>query len=67
MRPYIKRLPTDSAITERFFRNLKQEELYREEIHNGRDAYRLIENYMRKYNWEQGHQSLEYSTPATFI
>jgi putative transposase len=34
---------TDNAITERFFRNLKQEELYREEIHNGRDAQRLIE------------------------
>jgi len=55
---------TDNAITERFFRNLKQEELYREEIHNGKDAYRLIENYIRKYNWERGHQSLNYSTPA---
>ncbi len=55
---------TDNAITERFFRNLKQEELYREEIHNGKDAYRLIEKYIRKYNWERGHQSLDYSTPA---
>ena len=55
---------TDNAITERFFRNLKQEELYREEIHNGKDAYRLIEHYIRKYNWERGHQSLNYGTPA---
>lgn len=55
---------TDNAITERFFRNLKQEELYREEIHNGRDANRLIDNYIRKYNWERCHQSLGYSTPA---
>lgn len=55
---------TDNAITERFFRNLKQEELYREEVQNGRDAYRLIDRYIRKYNWERGHQSLDYSTPS---
>ena len=55
---------TDNAITERFFRNLKQEELYREEVYNGRDAYRLIDGYIRKYNWERGHQSLDYRTPA---
>jgi putative transposase len=55
---------TDNAITERFFRNLKQEELYREEVHNGKDAYRLIDNYIRKYNWDRGHQSLGYRTPA---
>ena len=55
---------TDNAITERFFRNLKQEELYREEVHNGKDAYRLIDNYIRKYNWDRGHQTLGYRTPA---
>jgi putative transposase len=55
---------TDNAITERFFRNLKQEELYREEVHNGKEAYKLIEQYIRKYNWTREHQSLGYRTPA---
>ena len=55
---------TDNAITERFSRNLKQEELYREEIYNGRDAYRHTDKYIRNYDWERGHQSLEYRTPS---
>ncbi len=55
---------TDNAITERFIRNLKQEKLYREEIHDGKDAYSMINEYIHKYNWVRRHQSLEYEIPA---
>ncbi len=41
---------TDNAITERFIRNLKQEKLYREEIHDGKDAYSLINEYIHEYS-----------------
>jgi len=55
---------TDNAITERFIRNLKHEHLHLHEIDSGRDAYRLIDQYMLKYNWQREHQSLNYLKPC---
>jgi len=54
---------TDNAITERFFRNLKQESLYLYEYETVPELKRLIDNYITFYNTERIHQSLDYWTP----
>jgi len=54
---------TDNAITERFFRNLKQESLYLYEYESVSEVKALIDNYIDFYNSERLHQSLDYLTP----
>jgi len=54
----------DNIYTERFFRSLKWEEVYLKEYQNPRHARKEIANYIRFYNWERPHQSLNDKTPA---
>jgi putative transposase len=54
---------TDNAITERFFRNIKQEKLYIFEYSTPRELRSLINEYIHFYNFERPHQSLDYEYP----
>lgn len=54
----------DNIFTERFWRNLKYEEVYLKDYQNPREARHGITGYMELYNFERPHQSLGYRTPA---
>ena len=53
----------DNIFIERFWRNLKYEKIYLEPSSNGLELYHKIKDYMKFYNTERPHQSLEYKTP----
>ncbi|GAB4074302.1 hypothetical protein GCM10028778_18050 [Barrientosiimonas marina] len=55
----------DNIITERFWRNLKYEEVYLKAYETPREARFNIREYINFYNHERPHQSLSYETPAT--
>ncbi|GAC1635450.1 MAG: hypothetical protein NVS4B7_21660 [Ktedonobacteraceae bacterium] len=54
----------DNIFTERLWRTVKYEEVYLKEYVNPREAREGLTNYLRFYNQERLHQSLEYGTPA---
>lgn len=54
----------DNVFTERLWRTIKYEEVYLKEYLSPRDAREGLTNYLRFYNEERVHQSLEYGTPA---
>lgn len=54
----------DNIFIERFWRSLKQEEVYLKAYESVADAYANIKAYINFYNHERPHQSLEYKTPA---
>jgi putative transposase len=54
----------DNIYTERFWRSLKYEEVYLNEYTTPREARVGIRSYMKFYNDERPHQSLNYLTPA---
>ena len=53
----------DNIFIERFWRNIKYEKLYLEPSENGLELYHKIKDYMKFYNAERPHQSLEYKKP----
>ena len=53
----------DNIFIERLWRSLKQEAVYLEEIRDGFHARRVISNWMKFYNTERPHSSLENRTP----
>jgi len=53
----------DNIFIERFWRSLKYEEVYINEYQTVNDAYLGIQKYIRFYNNERYHQSLNYKTP----
>ncbi|MGV6805162.1 MAG: IS3 family transposase [Ruegeria sp.] len=53
----------DNIFIERFWRSLKQEAVYLEEIADGFQARRVIDRWMAFYNTERPHSSLERRTP----
>lgn len=53
----------DNVWIERFWRSLKYEEVYLKEYANGPEAVKNIGTYIRFYNTERPHQSLNYRTP----
>ena len=53
----------DNVFVERFWRTLKYEEVYLTEYRNGKEAYQGIANYIRYYNNERRHSSLEQRRP----
>lgn len=55
----------DNIFTERFWRSLKYEEVYRYDYGSPREARQGITRYMTLYNEQRPHQSLAYQTPAT--
>ncbi|WP_343751317.1 integrase core domain-containing protein, partial [Lentibacillus halophilus] len=55
----------DNIRIERFWRNLKYEEVYLKDYATPRDARNNIREYMKTYNHERPHQSLNYKTPES--
>ena len=55
---------TDNIYIERLWRSIKYEDLYLHFYENGLELYHGIKNYIKFYNTERRHQSLDYSTPA---
>jgi putative transposase len=54
----------DNAITERFWRTLKWEDIYIMQYETPRELHQGIDRYIRYYNRERGHQSLDGQKPA---
>lgn len=54
----------DNIFTERFWRSLKYEEVYLKDYGAPREARYGIADYIRFYNNDRPHQSLNYTTPA---
>jgi len=55
----------DNVFIERFWRSLKQEQIYRLDLESVREAKKAINEYINFYNKQRPHQSLEYQTPET--
>ncbi len=55
----------DNIFIERLWRSLKYEEVYLRDYATVPDARSGIGRYLRFYNYERLHQSLEYQTPAS--
>jgi putative transposase len=55
----------DNIFIERLWRSLKYEEVYLKDYESVNAARAGIERYIRFYNQERLHQSLQYRTPAT--
>jgi putative transposase len=54
----------DNIFTERVWRTIKQEEVYLNDYATPREARQGLSAYLRFYNEERIHQSLDYRTPA---
>lgn len=58
----------DNIFTERLWRSVKYEEVYRHDYAPPRDAYHgLPKQYFTFYNQERLHQALGYTTPASWF
>ncbi|GIN96948.1 hypothetical protein J6TS1_28180 [Siminovitchia terrae] len=55
----------DNIIIERFWRNIKYEEVYLKEYETPRETRKNIRDYIDFYNHKRPHQSLNYKTPAS--
>lgn len=55
----------DNVFTERFWRSLTYEEVYRYDYGSPHEARQGITRSMARYNEQRPHQSLAYLTPAT--
>ena len=53
---------TDNICIERFWRNIKYEEIYLNEYKNMKVLKKAIENYMIKYNSKRLHSAIDYKT-----
>ena len=54
----------DNVFIERFWRSLKQEKIYRIDLETVREVKEAIKDYMKFYNHQRPHQSLNYKTPG---
>jgi putative transposase len=54
----------DNIFIERLWRSLKYEEVYLKDYESVAEARAGIDRYLRFYNYERLHQSLDYRTPA---
>jgi putative transposase len=54
----------DNVFIERFWRSFKYEYVYLNPPNGGMELYQGTDEYMRFYNYERIHESLEYRTPA---
>jgi len=54
----------DNIFIERFWRSIKQEYIYINPPNGGKELYDGIEEYLRFYNHERPHQSINNKTPA---
>lgn len=53
----------DNIFIERFWRNIKYEKIYLEPSEDGHELYGKIKWYMKFYNAQRPHQSLDYKRP----
>ena len=53
----------DNIMIERWFRSLKQEEIYINEYRTPRELLHAVGEYIRKYNTVRPHQALDNQTP----
>ena len=53
----------DNIYMERFWRSLKQENVYPSRYETLKDARAGISNYMKTYNWKRLHSSIGYKPP----
>jgi putative transposase len=58
--------PKGNAVIERFFRSLKQECVWLHRFENFEQSKEVIDKWIKQYNEERPHQSLNYATPAEF-
>jgi putative transposase len=56
----------DNIFIERFWRSLKYEDVYLKDYQTPREARIGITEYIRYYNYERPHQSLDYRIPSEF-
>ena len=54
----------DNAVAESFFKTLKYECTNRYQFTTFLQAHSVIENYIKWYNYERLHSSLDFKTPA---
>jgi putative transposase len=54
----------DNVFIERFWRSLKQEKIYRLDLRSVKEARDAISEYVKFYNTQRPHQSLDYEKPA---
>lgn len=54
----------DNIVTERLWRNVKQEEVYLRDYHSPAEVRESLAEYFYKYNHERVHEALNYATPA---
>jgi putative transposase len=54
----------DNIFTERLWRTVKYENIYLQDYQSPREARQGISEYLRYYNQQRPHQSLDYATPA---
>ena len=55
----------DNVFIERFWRSIKYEYIYINPCVDGVELYEGIHNYLRYYNQERRHQSLDYNPPKS--
>lgn len=55
---------TDNAQIERFWRSIKWEDVFLHEPQTYVDLRKMINGYIKHYNHERPHQSLDYKTPS---
>ncbi len=55
--------PDDNAYVERVFRTIKEEEIWPNVYDCFSEAHKAVDDYIRYYNSERIHSSLDYSTP----
>lgn len=55
---------TDNAPMERFWRSIKWEDLYLHELQTFSELQQRISAYIKHYNHERPHQSINYKTPS---
>jgi putative transposase len=58
--------PKANAVIERFFRSLKQECVWLHKFENFKQSKEVIDQWIKEYNEERPHQTLDYATPAAF-
>ena len=55
----------DNIFIERFWRTVKQEEVYIKDYSDGLEAHQSLDEFMRFYNKKRPHSSLSYLSPET--
>lgn len=58
--------PLDNAVSEAFFASFKREEAYRRDYTSEKHFCKCVDEYIRFYNEDRPHRTLNYKTPQAF-